>query len=296
MMMNKVIGKYQNGNYMVTIYSDGTKVRETSGDKFIPEFAENVDINLTNKCDGGCKFCYISAKKSGEHGNIPWDFINSLHPYTELALNVNDLSHPELDKLLFTLKDKKVIANITVNQLHFERHYTRIKNYVDNNLVNGVGISLRSPTDNFIKLVKTIPNAVIHTIHGVTTREDYLKLANNNLKILILGYKTNGLGKNYLEKHNPEVIKNQRWLKVMIDSLFNKFDIISFDNLAIEELNVKNILLSDDYNQFFMGDEGEFTYYIDLVKSKFAVNSRSDIQYDLLNISDDMFRFVRSIA
>ena len=123
-----------------------------------------------------------------------------------------------------------------------------------------------------------------------------MKLAGNNLKILILGYKTNGLGKDYLEKHNPEVIKNQRWLKVMIDSLFNKFDIISFDNLAIEDLNIKNILPSDDYNQFFMGDEGEFTYYIDLVKGKFAVNSRSDIQYDLLNTSDDMFKFVRSVA
>ena len=26
----KELGKYQNGNYTVTIYSDGTKVRETS--------------------------------------------------------------------------------------------------------------------------------------------------------------------------------------------------------------------------------------------------------------------------
>lgn len=294
--MNKVIGKYQNGNYKVTIYSDGTKVRETSDDRFTPSFAENVDINLTNKCDGGCKFCYISAKKDGEHGNIPWNFINSLHPFTELALNVNDLSHPELVKLLNVLKDKRVIANITVNQIHFEKHYGIIKSFVDNELVYGVGISLRNPTDKFISLVKTIPNAVIHLIHGIVTREDMIRLSNNNLKILILGYKTNGLGEEYLEKHNPEVIKNQRWLKVMIDSLFNKFDVISFDNLAIKELNIKNILPSNDYNQFFMGNEGEFTYYIDLVKGKFAVNSRSNIQYDLLNTSDDMFKFVRSMV
>ena len=278
-MKVKELGKYQNGNYTVTIFSDGTKVRETSEDKFIPSFAENVDINLTNKCDGGCKFCYISAKKDGEHGSIPWDFINSLHPYTELALNVNDLSHPELEKLLKVLKDKKVIANITVNQIHFEKHYDMIKSFVDDELVYGVGVSLRNPTDKFISLVKTIPNVVIHLIHGIVTREDMMKLAGNNLKILILGYKTNGLGKDYLEKHNPEVIKNQRWLKVMIDTLIPKFDVVSFDNLAIEDLNIKGILPSDDYSQFFMGDEGEFTYYIDLVKGKFAVNSRSDIQY-----------------
>lgn len=41
---------YQNGNYDVKIYSDGTKVRTTEDDEFIAQFPENIDCKITNKC------------------------------------------------------------------------------------------------------------------------------------------------------------------------------------------------------------------------------------------------------
>ena len=34
---------YKNGNYIVTILSDGTKIRRTEDNEFIPAFSENVD-------------------------------------------------------------------------------------------------------------------------------------------------------------------------------------------------------------------------------------------------------------
>ena len=52
-----IIGRYKNGNYQVTIFSDGTKIRETDDDKFIPAFSESCDLKITDKCDGGCAFC-----------------------------------------------------------------------------------------------------------------------------------------------------------------------------------------------------------------------------------------------
>ena len=44
----KVLGRYKNGNYDVTLLSEGTKIRETEDDEFIPDFAESMDIKLTN--------------------------------------------------------------------------------------------------------------------------------------------------------------------------------------------------------------------------------------------------------
>ena len=121
---------YKNGNYIVCIMNDGTKIRKTNEDEFIPSFAENVDVKLTDKCSVGCPFCYEGCTSSGKHGNIfSYDFINSLHPYTEMALNGNDLDHPELEKFLVFLKEKKVFANLTVHQYQFVKNYDKLKTW-----------------------------------------------------------------------------------------------------------------------------------------------------------------------
>ena len=48
--IRRLLAQYQNGNYMVYLFDDGTKVRETEGDDFIPAFSENTDVCLTKKC------------------------------------------------------------------------------------------------------------------------------------------------------------------------------------------------------------------------------------------------------
>lgn len=39
-----LIGQYKNGNYTVSIYDDGTKIRENDLDFFEPAFPESMDI------------------------------------------------------------------------------------------------------------------------------------------------------------------------------------------------------------------------------------------------------------
>ena len=48
-MMKKILGKYRNGNYSVCIFDDGTKIRKTDDDEFCPDFAENIDLKITDK-------------------------------------------------------------------------------------------------------------------------------------------------------------------------------------------------------------------------------------------------------
>ena len=130
--MLKLLGVYKNGNYSVKILSDGTKIRETNDDEFIPSFAENCDIKITDKCDGGCPFCYEGCTTNGRHGDIlNYKFLDTLHPYTELAINGNDLSHPDLVPFMYKMREKKIILNMTVNQIHFERHFDTIKKWIE---------------------------------------------------------------------------------------------------------------------------------------------------------------------
>lgn len=293
------IGTYINGNYTVTIYEDGTKIRENDLDNLTPSFAENCDIKITDKCDGGCEYCYEGCTVNGKHFDLLSysNIIESLHPYTELALNGNDLSHPQLITFLNILKDKKVIANITVNQKHFIKYYNYLKAMTDNNLIHGIGISLIDTNNlDFFTKVKNFPNAVIHTIAGITTIEQYKILANNNCKILILGYKTRGRGVNYFTDNCDKVSQLITLLKNNLSDIVNKSQLVSFDNLAIEQLDVRNTLKLTDrqWNEFYMGDDGKYTFYIDLVKGEFAKNSVSDKRYKIENTMtiDDMFNII----
>ena len=50
-----------------------------------------------------------------------------------------------------------------------------------------------------------------------------------------------------------------------------------------------------EWERLYMGDEGEYTFFIDVVNKKFAVSSLAETQYDLMDDVDDMFRKVREI-
>jgi len=288
--MRRLLGKYINGNYSVKIFDDGTKVRETEGDIFIPDFPESMDISITDRCDNNCACCYAGATKDGKHGDILGSkFIDTLRPFTEVALNGNDLSHPDLIEFLRKLKDKRIIASMTVNQVHFMKYLTTISYLVDNDLIKGLGISLVNSTEEFIKEVKNFPNAVIHIINGIVTMEQLEKLYDNNLKVLILGYKTVGRGRGY---YSEEVELNKQIIYDNIKKILNHFDVISFDNLALKQLEFERILTKKQWDEFYMGDDGNYSLFIDIPKQQFSRNSMSDVKYDLLDNIDDMFKVI----
>lgn len=291
-----ILGVYKNGNYRVTLLEDGTKIRETNEDEFIPSFAENCDCKITDRCDAGCPFCYEGCTPHGKHGDIlNYKFLDTLHPYTELAINGNDMSHPDLIPFLEKLKEKKVIANMTVNQIHFEKHQSVINILINKGLIHGLGVSLNKPTKKFISLIKQFPNAVIHTIAGILTPYDIKELEHHDLKILILGYKKLERGVDWAIKNTYHLVINQMWLKDNLPEIIKKFKVVSFDNLAIEQLDVKRLMNEEEWEEFYMGSDSEFTYYLDLVEGKFAKNSVAplDERYDILDSVDEMFEKIR---
>lgn len=291
------IGFYKNGNYFVCILEDGTKIRQTEADEFIPSFAENTDVKITSKCGIGCSFCYEGCSNRGKHGDLfKYNFINQLHPYTEMALNGNDLDHPQLEKFLEFLKSKQVFANITIHQNQFLSNIEKVRYLASKKLVHGIGVSYNSYSEDFIQKVKEFPNAVLHTINGILTKEDIENLKGKDLKVLILGYKNLGRGKSYLIDNSEKIKTNQEYLYNELPNLSKEgFKVLSFDNLAIEQLNVRRILSPDDWNEFYMGDDGKYTFYIDMVDGKFAKNSLSQDRYNIGDKTiDEMFNIIRT--
>ena len=294
----ELLGIYKNGNFTTKIFSDGTKVRETEDDEFKAAFAENMDIKISNYCDMGCKFCHEGSTRNGKHGDILNEkFIDTLHPYQEVALGGGDAtSHPDLIPFLQKLKDKKVIVNMTVNQKHFKQKQDLIKRLVDEKLIYGIGVSLVNPTDEFISLVKQYPNAVVHVINGVLRPSDVETLADNDLKMLILGYKHLRRGNEWYSEERENIVSKQMWLKENFADIINHFKVVSFDNLAIEQLDVQRLMSKEEWDEFYMGDDGTMTYYIDMVERKFARSSTADFdkRYDLMDSVDDMFQKIVS--
>ena len=293
----ELLGSYKNGNYNVSIYDDGTKIRETEDDFFVSEFPENIDIKITNQCDIGCPMCHENSYENGKHGDIMnAKFIDTLRPFTELAIGGgNALAHPDLIPFLTKLKSKNIIANLTINQIHFMRNQKMIKELVDRGLIYGLGVSLGVANRTFIKTIKQYPNAVIHVINGIVTYSQMEQLADNGLKVLILGYKEFRRGESYKREANAYIEANQINLKVRLRSYIPRFEVISFDNLAIEQLNVKDLMSEEEWNQFYMGDDGQFTMYVDMVTETFAKNSIAALnkRYRLLNSIDEMFKRVK---
>ena len=196
---------------------------------------------------------------------------------------------------LENLKKQKVIANITVHQVHFLENLELIKRMIKEKLVYGIGVSVSNMTEELLQALKEVPNTVCHVINGIWNEKTAEKMSKNNLKVLILGYKELRRGNDYLSVYDKTVKENQKWLFDNLGNLFKKFKLISFDNLAIEQLEVKRFLSDEEWEEFYQGDDGTSTFYIDAINQKFARSSTAafDKRYEIGNFSmDDMFKII----
>lgn len=291
--------RYQNGNYTVTIDTqNGTKIRENDLDFFRADFPESMDIKITNRCDMGCPQCHENSTKDGLHGDIMSEgFIDRLHPYTELAIGGgNPLEHPDLVPFLEKCKSLNLIPSMTVNQFHFMKNQSFLKSLVDQHLIYGLGISLTHVTEEFVETVKEFPNAVIHVINGIVHPTQLESIANNGFKILILGYKEFRRGEVMYQHQSVAIEQLKQMLYDRLPEIIKDgwFEVVSFDNLAIKQLDAQRLMSAEDWEQFYMGDDGSATMYVDMVNREFAKSSTSTERYPLEDDIVTMFEKIRT--
>jgi hypothetical protein len=171
------------------------------------------------------------------------------------------------------LKANGFIANLTVNQGHIPKFFALLEKLIKEDLVKGLGISITSDNLDYIKkLADMTSNIVYHVIVGIIKPTQVYQLMKlKNSKLLFLGYKSFGRGVEYY----TEDVKNNidLWYKILPTFLGKA--VVSFDNLAIEQLNVRRLFTPKGWEKFYMGDDFTFTMYIDAVKENFAATSRS---------------------
>lgn len=291
----KVLDVYKNGNARITLFDDGTRVIDLPDDeKLKVDFPLSMDCKITNNCPMGCPMCHEKSVPNGEHGDIMnTKFIDKLHKGTEMAIGGGAVtSHPDLIPFLKKLKVLGIRPSITVHQKEFENNEELIKELIDEQLIYGLGVSFFNENDETWQKLKKYPNTVVHLINGIHNKNVFDYLSNKDMKILILGYKDFGRGHDFINIDSTIETKKS-WLNEHLKDYIGKFKVVSFDNLAIKQLEVDKILSKDEWDEFYQGDDGTATMYVDLVKKRFAKTSTSEERFDLLDNIEDMFNVIR---
>ena len=292
----KILIEYQNGGELVTIYKDGTKNRVKLSDS-PPVFPETIDLKITDYCNAGCKFCHENSTMKGVHANhlALMAIVDGFHPGMEIAIGGgNPMDYPQLEELLLKMKTKFLIPNITINELHFYKNVEKLKAWQEAGLLYGVGVSCCNLQSDYEEA--PLKNMVYHHILNVTDFSRYSRNRNihpSHKKILVLGYKDIRRGAEWKKKKSFEQLNANGLSKTIhyINKMLRDGYTVAFDNLAIEQLNLLNRMSSSMKEEFYMGDDGSHSMYIDAVNLRYSTTSRNPITFPITNL-ETMFQKV----
>lgn len=275
--------KYRNGNASVWLdLRDGTRIIEyPDNDGLILETPLNIDIRVSTQCPYGydtitkrstCAFCHESALVDGQechYGILQQVLMDAKLPRgTEIALGVNEITD-DLIQFVKNLYRLGLVVNITMNERYIlEFGDTRLKDMLP--YVFGLGISYRS-LQGCLSLpdwIAEYPNTVIHVINGIDDFDDVKELGIKYRKLLVLGEKDFGFNRG---KVNLDTQEHKQW-KSDIMQLTEIFDIVSFDNLGLQQLEIRGKITDEEYKSFY---QGEHSMYINAVEQYFAPSSRT---------------------
>lgn len=278
-----LINKYTNGNALISIYDDGTRIIKFE-DELKLEYPLNIDIRVSTQCSFGqkpdgspgvCTFCHESAKVNGSECNYEdlQKRLNNLPVGIELAIGCNNMTVGLKKFIIWCSFLKGYICNVTINQGHIKKNWSLIQTLINLGYIRGLGISYRSSLKwNVPQSILDYQNTVFHVIAGIDDIDDVKELSDKGVKkILILGEKDFGYNKG---KVNLESRKHKEW-RWYLRNLFDLFEVVSFDSLALEQLKPERFLSKKDFSTF---NQGEHSMYINAVEGYYSPSSRSDIK------------------
>ena len=300
-------GRYLNGNYLVKTSSYGSsffgieKRALRIGEELKSEFPDSIDLKISNRCSHGCPFCHESSTKEGKVLNLERtkEILSQLPSKPiEIAVGGGNVLEclDETEDILGWLQEKGFRTRVTITLADLMSTGTKsLDDRISRLLVNkveGLGISVTSLkglklTKNSVDYFKSGlldytdlgknlgfgPQVVYHVIAGITPVNDIKRIIENTKgSVLVLGYKQWGRAK---ETKLPDMTDLKHYLKNLIQSTQTDLKSLGFDNLAIEQLGIKDMVGSEKWKGIYLGDEGTCSMYIDAVKGEFARTSRS---------------------
>lgn len=287
--------KYINGNYIVINESyKKTYVGLRVGEPFESEFPDSIDLKITNLCSIGCPYCHESSSPLGKVFDIDKTIkILSKLPKVgiEIAIGGGDiLTCPlKVSELVSWLRNNNFFPRVTINYKSIKLYSSNSGAEIDdllnfNNNIGGIGISIDEFREKDIENVNNSlwlrgSNSIVyHIIAGIFPISDIKPLIESNNNVLILGYKNfgraYGVSPKYSIKEWEKELKRVLY-RYRYDNLSSK---IAFDNLALEQLNIKDSLTTEEWEKFYMGKEFSHSMYIDAVEGIFSPSSRDSFR------------------
>lgn len=300
-------------NYVLFNWRTGAKTRIVPNDEDYDKATspELVDLKITDFCPYGCAFCYQGSTKEG----IEPDFYSQIKPVIE-AIGINGLgafevaigggeptTHTNFCSIIDLCVDNYLKPNFTtfaVDWLLDERKIAAA------NKCGGIGVSVHNIKD--IGKVKKIDEAlssahvmaqhVYGTLSPKKTAEMMYECKENNIDLLLLGYKTTGFGST-VEPHDMRPITDGRTLPKYY--LSNSKSSLSVDTAMVQ--NHPELIEYLDANEaLYSKREGAFSMYVDATKMAFGPSSYClpDQMIPFKNngsrrwVSDDLYSQIRS--
>jgi MoaA/NifB/PqqE/SkfB family radical SAM enzyme len=132
---------------------------------------EILDIEVSEVCHGGCKFCYKSNVASGR--NMSFDtfkaVIDKMPSLTQIAFGIGDIdANPHLWPMILYARSKGVIPNITINGYRMnDTHYDRLMFSC-----GAVAVSLYDKEDTYNAVYELTRRGMTQiNIHALVARE-----------------------------------------------------------------------------------------------------------------------------
>lgn len=296
--MLKEINSYPNGNSNIRLFEDGTRVIQYE-DILQLDYPLNIDIRVSTQCDFGynpktgkifCDFCHESSRTDGNECDYEKlkEKLIGLPRGIELAIGANNVTL-NLIGFIWWCKDQGYIVNLTINQGHIKRDEVTLKGMIESGLIKGLGISYRSSLNWRVPdFILNYKNTVFHVIAGIDCVDDVLSLKDKGVKkVLVLGEKNFGFNEGKVDL----TTRNHREWYWWVGKMFDTFDVTSFDNLALEQLNMKRFFSNENWEIF---NQGEHSFFVDSVKGFYHPSSRSydKVDWNTMSMKDFFQQYI----
>lgn len=319
--------KYDKNFFVFFNKQTGTKIRfsfsfNNTQEKYEKSSApELVDIKITDYCPFGCEFCYMASNLKGKHADLikvkkTLDLLSNIGVF-EVAIGGGEPTlHPNITEII----EYGHNLDLTINLTTYNKKIFNNKKILDQFLkrkISSIGFSINkiSDVDDLVNITNFIQNKltpknfffvkdfiVAHIILGAHSYENFHqmieKCLENDIRILFLGPKYVGLGKNY---KFYDLSKQMMYIKLRYDNSLQKksnskveikmFSIdTKFIQLAyLEELkNYFDVRKID--SRLITPEEGKFSMYIDCVENLMAPSSYCEKnEMDKLEFNQEKF-------
>lgn len=291
-------------------FNDNVKKYEKSK---IPEL---VDLNITDFCDNGCKFCYKDSTNKGKHAN--YQDILKIHQALsnmgvfEVALGGGEpTKHPEFNTIITLDSWKDPVTRPIINFSTYSTDWLTDEDIVKNvkRYVGGIGVSIHSVDDieNILKPITEKINGKAYSFYsylnndmrnkeycaitaqhafGSVPFDDFMnileKCDEQCIHLLLLGYKTTGRGNSFnIYNYTDEQLKEIFLFIKDSNTIKLSVDTLFANNYKkyLDELEIP------DYR--YCVNEGKFSCYIDAVSKTMSPSSFDVTIKDKLNIKEN---------